>query len=228
MPTVLVTGASRGIGLEFVRQYAADGWRVIAAARDPEGSEALAGLARANANIALQKLDVTDDASIAALGKRVDEPIDVLINNAGVGGRGGAKLGETDKKAWIETLVTNLIGPIHVTEALLPHLERGGRKQVIMISSRVSSNDVNLAGGYAYASSKAALNRAMRTMSRDLGEKGFTVVSMCPGWVRTDMGSAAAPVAPEDSIAGMRKQIAALTPAANGQFTNYASLPIAW
>ena len=229
MPTVLITGANRGIGFEFARQYAQDGWRVHATARDPERASALSDLAKAQGGrVVIHALDVTDDAAIKALTAQIDEPIDLLINNSGVAGQGAAMLGATDKQAWLETFATNVIAPMHVTEALLPQLERGGRRLIVTISSRMGSSEANLAGPYAYRSSKAAVNRVMKGLAQDLGPRGFTVVSFNPGWVRTDMAGPNAPLSPEESIGAMRHVIANLTPADNGRFINYDGAPVPW
>lgn len=226
MPTVLVTGTNRGIGLEFVRQYAAEGWRVHAACRDPEKATELKSI---KGDVRVHRLDVTDEGQLAALETSlVGEPIDILINNAGVRGLGDS-FGSTDVAGWLETLRVNAIAPVRVSERLIANLERGQRKLIVNITSRLGSIAENGSGGsYAYRSSKAALNMAAKSMAVDLKGRGITVVVFHPGWVQTDMGGSGAPVSPPDSVGGMRAKIASLTAADSGSFFNYNGQPISW
>src|SRR6185369_4436776 len=183
--TVLITGANRGIGLEFARQYAAEGWSVIACCRQPEAADALHQLGVA---VEAQRLDVTQDDDIRALAERLaGRPIDVLINNAGIFPQREA-FGETDTATWLHTLHSNCIGPVHVLKALLPNLQAGKQRKTIAITSGLGSIGSQLAGGnYAYRTSKAALNMAMANAAAELrGQLIVAVVS--PGWVQTDMG----------------------------------------
>lgn len=226
MLTVLVTGANRGIGLEFVRQYAADGWRVHAACRDPDKAAELRAI---TGDVRLHRLDVTDEGQLAALETSLaGEPIDILINNAGVRGLGD-RIGSTEVAGWLETLHVNAIAPVRVSERLIANLERGQRKLIVNITSRLGSIAENSSGGsYAYRSSKAALNMAAKSMSVDLKDRGIAVVVFHPGWVQTDMGGSGAPVTPPESVSGMRAKIAKLTAADSGQFFNYNGQPIPW
>ena len=212
MPTVLITGANRGIGLAFAQSYAADGWRVHAAARNP----ARAGeLKKTQGDLAVHAFEVTDEKQLAALAKTLrGEPIDVLINNAGVAG-------EEDTEGWLRTFAVNSIAPVRVAQALLPSLERGRNKVIASITSGMGSIADNTSGGsYAYRSSKAALNMAMKSLSVDLASRGFTVLVLNPGWVKTDMGGAGARLKPADSVARMRRVIDTAGPAVNGTFFN--------
>jgi NAD(P)-dependent dehydrogenase (short-subunit alcohol dehydrogenase family) len=226
MSTILITGANRGIGLEFVRQYAAEGWRVHAACRDPDKA---AELKVVKGDVRLHRLDVTDEGQIDALEAALaGEPIDILINNAGVRGMGDS-FGGTEVAGWLETLRVNAIAPVRVSEGLITNLERGHRKLIVNITSRLGSVAENSSGGsYAYRSSKAALNMAAKSMSVDLKGRGITVVVFHPGWVQTDMGGSGAPVTPPESVAGMRAKIAKLTAADSGHFFNYTGQPIPW
>jgi len=226
MPTVLITGANRGIGLEFVRQYAADGWRVHAACRDPDKAVELKAI---KGDVRFHRLDVTDEGQIDALETALaGEPIDILINNAGVRGMGDS-FGSTEVAGWLETLRVNAIAPVRVSEGLITNLERGQRKLIVNITSRLGSVGENSSGGsYAYRSSKAALNMAAKSMSVDLKGRGITVVVFHPGWVQTDMGGSGAPVTPPESVSGMRAKIAKLTAADSGHFFNYTGQPIPW
>jgi len=227
VPTALVTGANRGIGLEFVRQYAADGWRVHAACRDPDGARDLKKIA---GDVELHRLDVTDARQIAALAKALKgEPIDLLINNAGVYGARGDGPGHMDYAAWEATLRVNTLAPLRVSEALLPNVAASGKKLIVAITSRMASIDLNTEGGsYAYRSSKAALNAAMRSLAADLRARGVIVAVFSPGWVKTDMGGRGATVGVADSIAGMRSVIARLRPADSGKFFSYDGSTIPW
>ena len=226
MPSMLVTGSNRGIGLEFVRQYAAEGWRVHAACRRPEAARELAA---AEGDVAIHRLDVADDRQIAALAEGLGgEAIDVLINNAGVGGpREG--FGETDTATWLEVFRVNTIAPVHMAERFIEHLMRGRRKLIVGLTSRMGSIADNTGGAYyIYRSSKAALNAAMKSLAIDLAPRGVAAVVFHPGWVKTDMGGPGAQIAPQASVAGMRKKITALGPADSGRFFNYDGGAIPW
>lgn len=226
MPTVLITGANRGIGLEFVRQYAGDGWRVHAAARNPDKANELAALP---GEFTVHALDVTDGRQVAELAAALaDEPIDLLINNAGAAGRGGSDFGRIDYDLWQETMAVNTLAPVRVAEAFAANLERGGRKLLVSMSSRMGSITEMAGGALIYGASKAALNAAMKTLAADLRGRRITVVVFHPGWVRTDMGGASAPVTPEASVAGMRRVIDGLTPADSGKFLDRDGAEIPW
>jgi NAD(P)-dependent dehydrogenase (short-subunit alcohol dehydrogenase family) len=223
MPTVLITGANRGIGLELARQYAEAGWRVHACARKPAKASALKALA---GDIRLHKLDVTNGRQIAALARALKgETLDLLVNNAGVGGTDEA----TDPEPWLEVFRVNSIAPVRMLEACLPHLERSKHARVLNLTSRLGSIADNSSGGsYAYRSSKAALNAAMKSLAIDLEPKRIIVILMHPGWVQTDMGGAGAPITPQTSVAGLRRVIAEVNPSDSGGFFNYDGKPIPW
>jgi NAD(P)-dependent dehydrogenase (short-subunit alcohol dehydrogenase family) len=227
--TVLITGANRGLGLEFVRQYAADGWRVIAACRDPGAAGELNRLAAASGGrIALIALDVSDLGSVSAAAQSLGgTPIDLLINNAGVGSPRGQKLGALDYAAWARVLDVNTLGPMRVTEAFLDHIAAGGGKKVVTIGMG-SIADNGSGGSYAYRSSKAAVNMVVKSLSLDLAPRGITCIVMNPGWVRTDMGGPGGKISPEESISGMRRVIAKLKPADTGKFFNYDGGSYPW
>ena len=226
MATVLITGASRGIGLELARAYAADGWRVHAGCRRPEAAEALSG---AGGDIHLHRLDVTDAAHIAALAAALaSEPLDLLINNAGVLG-GEQAFGAVDYASWEQTWRTNVIAPYRVVEAFIPHVAASGRRCMAFVSSISGSiASVGRGGGYIYQSSKTALNMVVVNLARDLAGRGITVLALHPGWVRTDMGGAAAPVSPQESIAGMRRVIAESGPERSGTLLDYRGERLPW
>lgn len=225
--TVLITGASRGIGLELARQYVAEGWRVMAACRDPGGATALSALLPASA---LHPLDVRDGASVAALASALrGVAIDVLINNAGVFGPQTQGLTLDDYQGWLDTLAVNVLGPFRVVQALAPNVAASRRRLVATLSSLMGSIQDNTGGGhYAYRSSKAAVNMVIRSLALDLTAQGLTLVALHPGWVRTDMGGPMAPLSPEESVRSLRQTIASLKPEHNGGFFNYDGRPLPW
>ena len=223
-PTVLITGANRGLGLEFARQYAADGWNVIGTARRPDQAEALKAL-----DVRVLQLDVTDQDSVKALARSLDDaPVDLLINNAGIFPRESQIL-NVDIDDYMRTLAVNAAGPVLVTGAVLPNLERGNMKKVVNITSRLGSIEYNTQGGfYGYRESKAALNMFTKTLANELGSDGFICLALHPGWVATDMGGSSAPLTPEQSVSGMREVIAELKPADNGAYRSYQGEAVPW
>ncbi|MDD3181534.1 MAG: SDR family oxidoreductase [Alphaproteobacteria bacterium] len=234
MPTVFITGASRGIGLAFARQYAADGWGVIASCRDPDTAENLIKLAQSYPSVQLEALDVGEEGSIDELSTTLkDVPIDVLINNAGITAQGrgligwddstGDYTGTLDHTAWRRVININTVGPIMVTLALLPNIKFGEQRKVIMISSRCGSADMSLFPEYiSYNTSKAALNIGMRNMAKLLEPQGIAFASIHPGSVATDMGGQSAPLEPEESVTSMRKIIEGLDVGQSGRFWDYS------
>jgi NAD(P)-dependent dehydrogenase (short-subunit alcohol dehydrogenase family) len=226
MPTVLITGASRGIGLELAKQYAADNWSVIATARDPKNADGLSAL---KGDIRIEPLEVTDEGQIKALAKALDGVgVDVLLNNAGML-TGYETFGETDAASWLKTLHVNSIAPLKLTEALVEHVARSKAKKVVSITSGMGSVGSNAStGAYAYRSSKAALNMAMVTAANELRSRGISVAVISPGWVKTDMGGPGATLSVKDSAAGIRKVIDKLNIGISGQFFNYSGESIPW
>ena len=222
--TVLVTGAGRGLGLEFARQYAADGWRVIACCRSPKDAPELKKI-----KVEAHALDVASHDSIQHLAKALNGmPIDVLINNAGIHGD-RRPFGETDAELWKQIFAVNTIAPVQVLAALLENVAASAQKKVANISSRVGSIGDNPTGGsYAYRSSKTALNMAMVNAAHELKNRGITILLIHPGWVQTDMGGPSAPVTIEQSIAGVRRIIDKATPAESGHFYDYTGRQIPW
>ena len=227
MPTVLITGASRGIGLEFARQFAADGWTVLAGVRDPATARALMAV---DGDVAVVSLDVADPASVAILAERLRGiPIDILVNNAGVYGHRRTRLGDLDYANWLETMTINLFGTVRVTEAFLDHVKDGETKKIAVLTSKMGSIADNRSGGsYFYRSSKAALNAAMRSIALDLTADRISVAILHPGWVLTDMTAPGGLIDPPESVAGMRRVIDQLSLETTGQFWNYDGSPIPW
>lgn len=230
MPTCLITGASRGIGLALTDHYLDNGWQVFATCRSPETASGLQDLADRHAqNCTTLSLDVSLPASVSQLTARLaGKPLDLLINNAGVGGNHGGSPGRYNYKVWQDTFNTNTLGPVRVTEALLDSLRRGTGKTVIAITSQLGSI-TNASGAFeAYAVSKAALNMAMRNLAAAMRGDGIKVLMLHPGWVQTDMGGSSAPVTPAQSAAGIATVTATTTLADSGRFLDYAGAELPW
>ena len=226
MPTVLITGASRGIGLEFVRSFAADAWSVHACCRQPEKAAALEAV---EGEVSVHRLDVTVGLRVAGLARELaDEPIDLLLNNAGIyGPRTG--FAQTDYDEWGPVFRVNTMAPLRMAERFVAQVATSERKLIANISSKMGSIGDNARGGsYIYRSSKAALNMVTKSLSVDLAERGIAVVAFHPGWVQTDMGGPDAAITTAESVAGMRAVIERLGPADNGKFFNYDGGEIPW
>ncbi|WP_226638485.1 SDR family oxidoreductase [Novosphingobium profundi] len=235
--TWLVTGANRGIGLEYVRQLAAAGQRVIATARDLETAGQLSALAsQYPERMRLETLDVANANSLTAFVQRLGgEAIDVLVNNAGL--YGGSWTTDAERQSlegmdyalWEEILRVNTIAPFRLTVALRANLRRSAQPLVVMMGSDLGSIAANTMGqSHAYRSSKAALNMVMKGLSIDLAGEGITLVSIAPGWTRTDLGGAAATWGVDESVARQLKVIASLGPVDNGRFLNLLGEDVAW
>lgn len=223
MSTVLITGAARGLGLEFVKQYAAKGWKVHACARSPESLKDVAG------NIHLHKLEVTDYGALKALASELKgEAIDVLICNAGVSGREAADLGSIDPKVWRDTFEVNALAPLMMAEAFVEQVAASTDRKLIAISSRLGSITHNDGARYAYRASKTALNMEWKSLSKDTAAKGLICVVLHPGWVQTDMGGQAATLTIAQSVPSMVKVIDGLKPVDNGRFLNYDGTELPW
>ena len=232
MKTTLITGTNRGIGLEFTRQYAADGWRVLACARRPDRSDALNTLAaQYSKQISVHRLDVGDDLGIDQLASSLTgQPIDLLINNAGVytDPRGGA-LNNDDYEAWTRSFLINTMATLKMVRAFRPHVVGSGQKTVVTISSKMGSIAENDSGGsYMYRSSKAAVNMVVKTLAIDLKPAGVIAIVLHPGWVKTDMGGPHALISSMQSVSGMREVISRLTINDSGKFIAYDGKEILW
>jgi NAD(P)-dependent dehydrogenase (short-subunit alcohol dehydrogenase family) len=231
MATVLITGANRGLGLEFCKQYANDGWRVLACCREPKSATHLTQLANQFPNLSILSLDVSDLAQIETLSKQLDDTsIDVLLCNAGVyGDVAGRSFGNLDYQQWQQNMTINVFAPVKLTEAFLPHLQRGTQKKVVAMSSLMGSMADNGSGGsILYRSSKAALNAAMKSIAIDNQRKEIAVLILHPGWVKTDMGGSNAPMEQFDSVQKMRDTIANFTLAQSGEFLRYDGATLPW
>jgi NAD(P)-dependent dehydrogenase (short-subunit alcohol dehydrogenase family) len=229
--SVLITGASRGLGLEWARQYAEAGWRVYATCRHPEEAESLKAVANGHPRLSVHRLDVTDSGQLRALRLDLEEAaIDVLLNNAGVYlDKGMEDLGGIDYEVWLRTFAVNTLGAVRVSEAFIGQVARSGKKLVVAISSHMGSiAEITAPGSYAYRSSKAALNAAMKGLSFALTQHGIGVLLLHPGWVRTRMGGPDAPLTPEQSVHGMRTLVEGFKPEMNARFFRYDGSEIPW
>jgi NAD(P)-dependent dehydrogenase (short-subunit alcohol dehydrogenase family) len=227
MPSVLITGANRGLGLEFAKQYARDGYRVFATTRRSE--PALAALHKQYDNLSIHALEVSDAKSVGALAAELKrEPIDVLINNAGTMGPKAQSFGNLDYEGFLETLQINALAPLRIAEAFVENVVKSERKLIVAITSGMGSISDSSGGSYAYRASKAALNMSFHNLGLDLKSRGVIAVVINPGWVQTDMGGKNAPTKVEDSIAAMRRVFDSLTLADSGSFKNYRGGDYAW
>jgi NAD(P)-dependent dehydrogenase (short-subunit alcohol dehydrogenase family) len=235
--TWLVTGANRGIGLEYARQIAAAGDRVIATARKPDSASALATLqSEFPDQLRIEELDTGDGRSIAALAERLaGMPIDVLVNNAGLYGGSWSTDSQRqtplamDYDLWEEIMKVNVMGPFRMVVALLPNLAASDRKLVVNMSSDLGSIANNRQGqSHAYRSSKAALNMVTRGLSVDLAGQGISVISMAPGWTKTDLGGTDAEWETADSVSRQLDVINGIGAGQNGTFVNLLGQQVAW
>jgi NAD(P)-dependent dehydrogenase (short-subunit alcohol dehydrogenase family) len=221
VPSVLVTGANRGLGLEFARQYAEDGWRVFAACRSPNQAAELARLCDGHPAASVHAVDVAEPASIDRLaGELSEEPIDLLLNNAGVIGK-NQHFGSLERDGWLAALATNVVGPALMCQALVENVARSERKLMVTITSGMGSIADSSGGHYVYRSTKAAVNMVMHSLALELKARGIGVFVINPGWVKTDMGGARAPLSPQASIAAMRGVFDGVTLEDTGAFLNY-------
>lgn len=230
MASVLITGANRGLGLEFVRQYEAKGWRVLAACRAPERADALQVLAAENSDIELLSLDVTKESDINALAERLEgQAIDHLVLNAGVLGADCAVLGEMTQAKWLEVLTVNTVAPALLIQALRDNVTASEHKTIIGISTRVASLADNSSGNmYSYRTSKVALNQILVSAAQNLREQGVKTLAIHPGWVQTDMGGKDATFTAQQSVAGIIDVAQNMTLADSGSFRVFDGSSIEW
>lgn len=218
MPRAIVIGASRGIGRELVRAYAADGWQVAATVRDPGDA---AGL---DARVLIA--DVTDEASLDAAAASLEGQTDVLIVNAGVN-VSEPNVDAVDSDAWARVMTVNALGPLLVARTFAGRISDGG--SFVALSSGMGSIGSNSGGGsYSYRMSKAALNMALMNLALEWRPRGIAVAALHPGWVKTEMGGAGAPVEIADSVTGLRRVIAGLKPEGRARFLDYRGNRLDW
>lgn len=236
MATWLITGANRGIGLEYVKQLVAAGETVIATVRNKATADGLEEFASGHKSVSVETLDLEDRSSIVALGERLAGlALDVLVNNAGLYG------GSWDNSAhrqshdnmdyglWEQIMRVNVMAPFQMVQCLRDSLIAGDRKLVVNMSSDLGSIANNTQGqSYAYRSSKAALNMVTKGLSVELGSQGFTIVSMAPGWTQTDLGGSSAQWPVEESVANQLRVISGLSPKDNGRFVDLLNRTVSW
>ena len=228
--SVLITGTTRGIGLELARQFLDAGSDVFATARNPE-SDALQSLKAAHGDqLQLLSLDVIDSVQIAEVAATLaGQPLNLLINNAGLFRSRSDDAESLSHETWLQEFHVNAIAPFMVTRALRENLAAADDALVAMISSKMGSMSDNTSGGaYSYRSSKAALNAVTVCLSSDLADDGTRVVALHPGWVRTDMGGSNAPVDAPTSASGLKKVMLGIDTTQNGGFFDYTGTPIPW
>ena len=218
MPTVLITGANRGIGLEFARQYAADGWDVIATAR--HSSTELDAL-----GVRVEPLDLSDPDAVASFPAKLDATLDVFVANAGTNHPMNGNTAD-DARAWAEMMMVNAIAPYMLSRALLPRMADSGK--MVAISSGMGSIADNSGGWVPYRTSKAALNMAWSSLALEARGKGVTCVALSPGWVQTRMGGSGAEITTEESVSSMRRLIETLTPEQSGRFLRRDGSELPW
>lgn len=227
MPSVLITGANRGIGLEFARQYSAAGWQVIAASRTPLASRDFVAL---GVDVTEMRYDALDDTSAKALANRLKgRPIDVVILNAGIGSGPDLPPEAITPEHWEPIMLTNTYAPLHLAALLEPNLRLGERKVLATVSSLAASmSQYKLPGQFAYRASKAALNQMWRSLSVDWKDWGCICLPLRPGKVSTRMTNFVGDLTPEESVAGMRAIIDRATPEMSGMHWGYDGEVVPW
>ena len=240
-PTILLTGSNRGVGLALAKEFAAQGWNVIATCRTPVEATELNALAKSNPKVLVETLDVTDVAAMRALAEKYKGvPIDVLYNNAALLGDRkdiGNKMqqfGSLDEDLFLRVMKTNVYGPLKLAEIFADNVAASGQKKIVGMTSGLGSLTLmgKMSRFYYYQMSKAALNMGMRALRNDLQPRGITVALLAPGMVETDMlaesGYHGKALAPADSAAGLYKLVQALTPDDPGAPVNVDGKVLPW
>ena len=230
MTNVLITGANRGLGLGFVKNYLGKDVNVVSTTRDIKGSTELLALKEIfRDKLEIFELDLIKESAGDTIANLIgDRPIDILINNAGVGST-NQHFEAVSPKPWLEVLKVNLIAPLMITQSIINNVKKGSDKKIYFLSSQLGSIGDNASGGmYIYRSSKTGLNQVVKSLSVDLKPQGITVVSLHPGWVKTDMGGPNAPVSIDESIEGMMQVIDTTDIRDTGRFFNYDGKELPW
>lgn len=231
MPTLLITGANRGIGLELCKQYLTDGWEVHACCRKPKSAKELSKLADNNKHkLTIHELEVTKEKQMDALKiKLKDKPVDILINNAGVYAMGASQFGKAEDKAWDEAVAVNLIAPMKMMEHFVENVSISDKKLIASMSSKMGSMEDNTSGGaYAYRATKAALNAVMVSAAHDLRHLDITALILHPGWVRTDMGGPHGEISVEESATLLKRILRECDLNDSGKFFDIDGTVIPW
>lgn len=224
MPSVLVTGSARGLGYEFAKQFAEQGYRVYATCRDRHKADKLTTIAdRSEGLLTVHEMDIGDEASVRACAASIgDVPIDILLNNAGVwGGLETQVLANMDYDNWAHELNIMLMGPFRVVQAFLDNVIASDEKKIVTVSSQTAAHSYDHVVGYSYASAKAGLNRIMTALANELEDKGVTVALLHPGWVKTEMAGDVADLEPDYAAAKILDVIKGMTQANSGQFLQW-------
>ena len=230
MARILITGANRGLGLEFVERYLESGDDVIATYRNEESSFDLIKMSNERSNLKLLHLDVSSKKSLNSFAENLgDSPIDIFINNAGVYGPRNSSFENVDEENWIPAIKVNAIAPLLLTQLIIKNIRAGTDKKLIYITSKMGSIDDNKGGGaYVYRSSKTAPNAVVKSLSVDLKNENIAVALIHPGWVKTDMGGPNALIERDTSVRGMTEVISNLDITSTGNFYNYDGSIIPW
>ncbi len=226
MTTILITGAARGIGTALCEDALGRGWHVIGSVRDAETAKALE--AELGPRFRALVFDVTDAAAIAKAAGELDGPIDILINNAGIIGPDRQSTLDMDFDGFAETLAVNVLAPLRVAQAFLPHLKRSDRPRLLTISSGMGSMSYASSDHLAYRASKAAVNKVTQGLATDLQPSGIAVASIHPGWVRTEMGGRGADIEAGESARGILDVAERIDLAGTGRFLRYDGSQMAW
>jgi NAD(P)-dependent dehydrogenase (short-subunit alcohol dehydrogenase family) len=229
-PTILITGANRGIGLELTGQFAEDGWQVLACCRNPADAAELQALPGKHPSIEIHALDVTDYEQMTTLATQLaNRTIDVLLSNAGIYGSKGVGFGGVDAQEWRQVLEVNTIAPLMLVQAFVEQVAASQQKLVAVISSKVGSIADNSSGGsYVYRSSKTAVNQVVKCLSIDLAGRDIAAISLHPGWVQTEMGGANAEISTNESVSGLKGILQSAGLAQSGQFIEFNGDNIPW
>lgn len=228
---VLITGANRGIGLEMVKYAMEQGWRIFACCRNPHNAENLFGIAKlSNGQISVHIADMLELSTVQALSYELrNDPVDILINNAGIYGSNKNTFGAVDVESWLQTFQVNTIAPLKMVEAFSEQLMMSKRKVVACMSSKMGSMaDNGYGNSYIYRSSKAALNSVVKSLSIDLREKGILVVALHPGWVKTEMGGSGAEISTRESVLQIFNNLSGLRINDSGRFIDIDGVDIPW
>jgi NAD(P)-dependent dehydrogenase (short-subunit alcohol dehydrogenase family) len=226
MTTILITGAARGIGMAICQDALRRGWSVIGSVRDAAAAKALE--AELGPRFQALVFDVTDADAVAIAAASLDRPIDVLINNAGIIGPDRQSALDMDFAGFAETLAVNVLAPLRIAQAFLPHLKRSGRPRLMTISSGMGSMSYANSDHLAYRASKAAVNKVTQGLASDLKRFGIAVVAIHPGWVRTDMGGRGADIEAAESAKGILDIADGLDLAGTGKFLRHDGVEMAW
>jgi NAD(P)-dependent dehydrogenase (short-subunit alcohol dehydrogenase family) len=234
MPNILITGSNRGIGLEWVRQYAEENWKVFATCRYPSEAEALHALTKKYSNICIHRLDITKSDEINAFAvEMLNIPIDILVNNAGVYLEKYWDVNlmkrSINYEDWEYTFRVNTLGPVRITGALIDNIALSEKRLVVITSTHMASiSDIAEPGAYYYRSTKAALNAAMEGIASELRRRDIGLLILHPGHVKTRMGGPGTDLLPKDSVRGMRKLIERFEMEYTGCFYKYDGTRMPW